>query len=67
VKGNAPGWILECRKCGKWGRAEDVGIVRRGATSKGKRVLGRCSGCGRLRWLALVKDQERYDSLHESD
>lgn len=57
---SAPDWIIECRKCGHWKRAEDVGITRRGARSRGKRVLGRCSGCGKLRWLALVKDPERY-------
>ena len=31
-----------------------------GAKSKGKRTLGMCSGCGKLRWLAIVKDEARY-------
>ena len=53
--GYAPGWQLRCLTCGHTGDAASSGIVRMGAASMGKRILGRCSNCGRLRWLALER------------
>jgi hypothetical protein len=51
--GFAPGWQLRCPRCGRTGDASQAGIIRIGAASVGKRILGRCSECKRLRWLAL--------------
>lgn len=38
----AEDWYVSCPKCGKSRRAVDLGIVRVGARSKGKRILGKC-------------------------
>ncbi|HLO41764.1 MAG TPA: hypothetical protein VK176_12135 [Phycisphaerales bacterium] len=46
-------WILSCGTCGRWKTLEEVGGLRIGARSIGKRILGRCSSCNRLRWLRL--------------
>jgi uncharacterized C2H2 Zn-finger protein len=40
-------WWITCPRCGRAVRAADVGVVRIGARSKGKRTLGRCSRCHR--------------------
>lgn len=51
----APNWYGRCTGCGGEATAESVGIVRIGARSRGKRVLGRCSACGGLKWIELYR------------
>lgn len=46
-------WWLICPRCGRAVRAVDVGYVRVHARSKGKRMLGRCRECTKLRWLRV--------------
>ncbi|MFO0858412.1 MAG: hypothetical protein U0640_13785 [Phycisphaerales bacterium] len=58
TQGN-PSWFLSCATCGKSKSLAKVGGVRLGAASKGKRVLGICSGCKKLRWLKLEKRVEK--------
>jgi hypothetical protein len=54
--GYAPGWQLRCTTCGHTRDAGEAGIVRIGASSGGKRTLGRCSACDdQLRTPALEK------------
>ncbi len=58
MKGYAPGWEIRCTNCGKTRDAGDVGAVRIGASSKGKRTLGWCSGCKWFRFLAIEEKVE---------
>ncbi|MEZ6233375.1 MAG: hypothetical protein R3B68_04220 [Phycisphaerales bacterium] len=51
----APNWYVRCTGCGREATAESVGIVRIGARSRVKRVLGRCSQCGGLKWVELYR------------
>jgi hypothetical protein len=46
-------WMLRCPSCGKTRRLSEMGGVRIGAVSIGKRVLSKCSSCG-FRGMALV-------------
>ncbi len=41
-------WIVSCPNCGRSASIWELGGVRYKAASKGKRMLGRCSGCGKL-------------------
>ena len=65
MRGYAPNWVIRCPRCGRSGDAAEAGVVRIGAASNGKRVLGRCQACGRLRWLVLEKltDAERIEQV----
>jgi hypothetical protein len=56
--GFAPGWQIRCPSCGRTADASEAGIVRVGAASVGKRILGRCTQCKRLRWLALERKSQ---------
>jgi hypothetical protein len=47
-------WFFEC-KCGNSKSVWDTGGIRFKAWSVGKRVLGVCSKCKKLRWFKLVK------------
>ncbi|MBL8775134.1 MAG: hypothetical protein JNK12_04360 [Acidimicrobiales bacterium] len=47
-------WWLHCPHCDRWARAVDHGVLRIKARSKGKRILGRCSQCHKLRWIRVV-------------
>lgn len=49
-------WLLECPKCGKRTPLSEAGGMRIGAASAGKRTLGYCTDCKRLRWARVVKD-----------
>lgn len=46
-------WEVHCRKCGWKHNALELGIVRGGAASRGKRILGKCGGCHKWGMLAL--------------
>lgn len=52
-------WVLRCNACGNVGDARRAGVIRFGARSAGKVVLGRCSNCGGLRWLRLERLTQR--------
>ena len=53
--GMAPGWQVRCTTCDRTRDAAEVGIVRIGAASAGKRTLGWCSGCRRVRAIAIER------------
>jgi hypothetical protein len=53
VGGHAPDWQARCTKCGSTRNAGRAGIVRIRAASLGKVVLGYCSQCKTMRWLAI--------------
>ncbi len=55
-KGNAPGWRICCRTCGRSVPAEMVGVIRIGAYSNYKLTLTWCRGCNRWRWVRFMKD-----------
>ena len=48
-------WYVECPKCGKSKPAAELGIIRRGAVSIGKRILGYCTTCKRYRMAKMIK------------
>jgi hypothetical protein len=47
-------WWLHDVKRGHWTRAVDVGFVRVGASSKGKKTLVMCQACGKARFQQVV-------------
>jgi transglutaminase-like putative cysteine protease len=56
--GNAPGWRICCRSCGRSIPAANLGIIRIGAWSNYKLILTWCSGCRQYRWVRLIQDLE---------
>lgn len=54
--GYAPGWRMVCPQCGRSAPAAYGGLVRIGAWSPFKFILGFCRGCRRLRVFRLVND-----------
>lgn len=67
IPATAPGWRIYCPRCGKSAPAKQRGITRIGAWSFGKRVLGWCSECNRLRWLKLTQDLEKSGTITPSE
>ena len=57
MKGYAPGWIVRCPKCGWTIPAAELGWIRIGAASRGKRTLAKCHRCNRIRWVHVEKQQ----------
>jgi len=55
VKGYAPGWRVRCLACGHTRPAAEAGIIRVAAAGR-KYTLGRCSACGKLRWIVIERD-----------
>jgi hypothetical protein len=56
--GTAPeDWWLHDTKRGHWTRAVDVGFVRVGASSKGKRTYVRCLACGKSRFQQVIAQE----------
>jgi hypothetical protein len=53
--GDAPNCRLHCTHCGHTGDAGKAGLIRLGAISSGKRTLGICRRCKRLRWLSIER------------
>ncbi len=45
-------WFLLC-ECGFEQSVWDAGGIRTKATSKGKRILGKCPKCDALKWLKV--------------
>ncbi len=59
LPGLAPGWRLSCTTCGRSKPADRAGVIRLGAASRHKYVLGYCSNCRWIRWIRLAKDLDR--------
>lgn len=53
--GGSGDWQVRCPKCGQTRDAREAGVVRVFAASRGKRILARCSQCGRLRWAVVER------------
>jgi hypothetical protein len=51
----APGWLIRCPKCGLTKPLGETGAVRLGAASRGKRTVGFCRQCRRLRWAIIER------------
>lgn len=49
---SAPGWILECKRCGMWRPAGETGMIRKYAAGE-KLQIARCSTCLKFRWVKL--------------
>ena len=45
-------WEISCPKCRRSKLLSEIGGVRKGAHSKGKRILGWCKEC---RWFSCMK------------
>jgi hypothetical protein len=53
-------WFMVCDVCGYAVSYWDAGGIRAGATSRKKRVLGRCPRCHKFRFFRVIKkDPER--------
>jgi hypothetical protein len=48
-------WRVRCLTCGYWWDFFTGGGIRFGAASRGKRTLGKCPQCGRLRMCAVER------------
>lgn len=48
-------WKVRCLTCGHERSIWELGGIRWGASSSGKRVLVRCPRCGRLRCASVTK------------
>jgi hypothetical protein len=48
-------WQVKCPKCGRSKLYSEMGGVRQGAYSKGKRLFGWCKGCNWFRWGIVEK------------
>src|SRR5688500_9504147 len=55
--GYAPGWQLRFTKCNRTRDAGEAGVIRIGAASVGKRVLGYRSGRHQFRLIALERKE----------
>ena len=55
----APGWQVRCTGCDRTVDAARAGMVRLGAASRGKRTLGFCRECRRVRLLAIERSAPR--------
>ena len=53
-------WMLQC-PCGYEISIWELGGVRYGAKSRGKRMLRRCRGCGKLKWHRVYKKDSRQE------
>jgi hypothetical protein len=51
-------WRIRCLTCGFCRSIWEVGGIRWGAASKGKRTLVRCPRCNRLRCAAIEREPE---------
>jgi len=58
-RGYAPGWRICCATCGRSAPLDRLPVVRMGAYSRGKFILGYCRGCRWFRWLRVEQDLER--------
>jgi hypothetical protein len=54
IEAEARTWIVQC-PCGYEKSVWELGGIRAGAKSAGKRYLRKCHGCGRLKWHRVYK------------
>ena len=54
VEAESRSWMVKC-PCGFERSIWELGGVRYGAHSRGKKLLRRCSECGRFRWHSVYK------------
>ena len=47
-------WVIKCPKCGYETSVWDAGGIRYKARGY-KRTLGKCTSCGKFRWLKIYK------------
>ena len=47
------GWQIRCPMCGRTRDAAEAGLLRWGAYSIGKRILGWCNHCRRPRFIVV--------------
>lgn len=59
LPGYAPGWRICCTRCGRSAPAAKAGMIRIGAVSYHKYVVGYCRGCGGFRWLRVIQDLQK--------
>jgi|AntRauTorckE6833_2_1112554.scaffolds.fasta_scaffold31464_2 RNase P subunit RPR2 len=55
IKESSKKWFSVCNKCGYSISVWDSGGIRFKAASKGKRVLGSCPDCKKIRIFKIVK------------
>ena len=60
---SAEQWVIECSKCHHAAPAMERGVFRAWASSKGKRVLARCTNCNKYTFAKLTKDPVRAYKL----
>lgn len=61
-------WQIKCPKCGRSKLYSEIGGIRQGAYSKGKRLLGWCKECKWFRWAKVEKVWVDDDGkIYESD
>lgn len=56
VEAESRQWMVKC-PCGVERSVWELGGVRYGASSRGKKILRRCDGCGRLRWHSVYRKE----------
>jgi hypothetical protein len=56
VEAESRSWMVQC-PCGFEISIWELGGVRYGAVSKGKKLLRRCRQCGKIRWHRVYKKQ----------
>lgn len=51
-------WLAHCSRCDAVYKARELGMIRVGAHSYGKRVRTKCARCGQFNWLSLYLGNE---------
>lgn len=52
-------WMIQCPACGTERSYWEIGGIRYKGFSKGKRLLGRCRKCDKLKWHKVYKKTTR--------
>jgi RNase P subunit RPR2 len=55
-------WVVTCPNCGRSASIWELGGIRYKAASKGKRILARCSGCGKRAMAPVERRQADSDN-----
>lgn len=58
IEAESKQWFMECPKCGKCVSYWEAGGLRACATSRGKRVWGRCLNCKKFVFFRVIKKTE---------
>ena len=65
IKAESEGWRITCLTCGNSKSVWEVGGIRWGAASVGKRKLVQCSHCSCLRWASVDWKPDVGDAKHK--